>query len=74
LEAARSASEVILMDALIGMWISALRAPFELVGNFLDALENDARRLERDARRGAEVAREDEIERFERRLAELRRG
>ncbi len=61
------------MDALLGIWFAAFRAPFELVGNFLDALESDRRQFKRSERRAANIDREEEIERLEMRLAELRR-
>jgi hypothetical protein len=60
------------MDSILAMWFAALHAPFELVGNFLDALETDARHYERHERRAVDIERDEEIDRLERRLAELR--
>jgi hypothetical protein len=61
------------MGALVGAWIMASLMPLEMLKRFLGDLEGDVRRWERDDRRLAEIERDEEIERLEARLAELRR-
>jgi hypothetical protein len=61
------------MGALVGAWIMASLVPLEMLKRFLGDLEGDVRRWERDDRRLAEIERDEEIERLEARLAELRR-
>jgi hypothetical protein len=64
------------MDSLLAMWFAALHAPFELFGNLLDGIESQGRHQAQDGRRRAQCdpvsRRAGEIERLERRLAELK--
>jgi hypothetical protein len=57
------------MCAIVAMWISASLVPLTKLRSILGHLEVDVRRCERDDCRLAEIEREDEIERLERRLA-----
>jgi hypothetical protein len=61
------------MDALLALYFRMTSLPFDLWAGWLDTLESDRLRYERYERPAANIEREEEIERLELRLAEIRR-
>jgi hypothetical protein len=61
------------MGALVGMWISASLVPLAMLRSFLGGVRHELREYARDERRFTWCDTEEEIERFQTRLAELRR-